>query len=292
MALDRSKRSIPRLNSQVSSPSSTSAAPTSRHRLAEGLQVELVPAPRMRRFLALCVDYGLISLVFYVVIFVAFILAGGVMISGKWVGGLTAGIGVIILLVVVVLAFATFAHGYFIYFENRLGTTPGKRMFGLKVISLTSDRLSLQQVVVRELLRSYIDVPLILPGLISVFVSEKRQRVGDMAAQTMVVHSRSQELQQGSMYVNREDYLLLREHLQPAEIDSQTITSYLKFAYQEFLAHSVETSSVERASWLARLHSYLPKAKELGLTDDTILLFFAEHCTQIQNSHLTKGHSV
>lgn len=72
------------------------------------------------------------------------------------------------------------------------GQTVGKRLLGLRVIDEHGLRLQLPQVVLRNIMR-LIDAPppmLYLVGGIAALVSRKGQRLGDMAANTVVVRER------------------------------------------------------------------------------------------------------
>ncbi len=68
------------------------------------------------------------------------------------------------------------------------GQTPGMRLREIKVVSLTEKEATIGQYLIRWLFR-LIDITLAMGAvaLISVAVSEKRQRLGDMAAGTTVV---------------------------------------------------------------------------------------------------------
>jgi uncharacterized RDD family membrane protein YckC len=81
--------------------------------------------------------------------------------------------------------------GYFTLFEAFWnGQTPGKRLMKLRVIQQSGRALGLFESMSRNLIR-FIDM---LPvfyfiGAICVFVNRRQQRLGDMAAGTLVVHS-------------------------------------------------------------------------------------------------------
>lgn len=93
------------------------------------------------------------------------------------------------------LVLLTFAilWGYFVFFEMMWnGQTPGKRIFGLRVIRAGGYPVDLLASAVRNLIR-YVDF---LPGTYSVgaftmFLSRHWQRLGDHAAGTLVVRDRS-----------------------------------------------------------------------------------------------------
>jgi uncharacterized RDD family membrane protein YckC len=83
--------------------------------------------------------------------------------------------------------------GYGIVLEWRWrGQTVGKRLFKLRVIDAQGLRLQLSQIVIRNLLRLIDSLPLLylVGGTASLF-SRKYQRLGDLAANTVVARERS-----------------------------------------------------------------------------------------------------
>ncbi len=145
------------------------------------------------RFLAVAIDHFIQYLSIFTVAwaFVNFSGVGGLGMSDspsqffdempKWT--------MAILIVVLFLIFA----GYFIVFEWLWnGQTPGKRLLKLRVIREDGRPITLWEAIARNLLRIFDAVPgFILPvysiGLISIFLSSRDQRVGDMFAGTVVV---------------------------------------------------------------------------------------------------------
>ena len=100
-----------------------------------------------------------------------------------------------ILIVVVFLLFS----GYFIFFEWIMnGQTPGKRLLKLRVIREDGRPITLWEAIARNLLRIFDAVPgFVFPvysvGLISIFMSTRDQRVGDLFAGTVVIRERTDE---------------------------------------------------------------------------------------------------
>ena len=145
------------------------------------------------RFLAVAIDHFIQYLSIFTVAwaFVNFSGVGGLGMSDspsqffdempKWT--------MAILIIVLFLIFA----GYFIVFEWLWnGQTPGKRLLKLRVIREDGRPITLWEAIARNLLRIFDAVPgFIVPvysiGLISIFVSSRDQRVGDMFAGTVVV---------------------------------------------------------------------------------------------------------
>ena len=73
------------------------------------------------------------------------------------------------------------------------GQTVGKRLLGLRVIDEQGLRLQLPQVVLRNIMRLVDALPVYLIGGIAALVSRKGQRLGDMAANTVVVRERRRQ---------------------------------------------------------------------------------------------------
>lgn len=80
--------------------------------------------------------------------------------------------------------------GYFFALEATLGQTLGKKIVGIRVVSDRGAELTTGQALVRTLLRIVDGFAFYLVGFIVALVSDKNQRVGDMAASTRVVKAR------------------------------------------------------------------------------------------------------
>jgi uncharacterized RDD family membrane protein YckC len=72
------------------------------------------------------------------------------------------------------------------------GQSIGKKLLGIKVISETGGRPALHQYLIRWLLRPFDFFFFGLVGLLTVVNSKKNQRLGDMAAGTLVIKTRMQ----------------------------------------------------------------------------------------------------
>lgn len=86
--------------------------------------------------------------------------------------------------------------GYFALFESLMsGQSPGKRAMGVKVVTSSGEPLDFASVAVRNLVRAVDDFPGIplLGGLVALS-GPKGQRLGDMAASTIVVKARRDRL--------------------------------------------------------------------------------------------------
>jgi len=138
----------------------------------EGVELELRLAGVGSRFSAGLIDFAIKS---------AFVIAV-VVITALTLGGLAAAIviGVAILLATV---------GYDVLFEVRGGgRTPGKRAHGLRVVMADGGAVGLRSSSVRNVLRLVEGLPLsYVPAIISILVTRDNQRLGDLAAGTVVV---------------------------------------------------------------------------------------------------------
>jgi uncharacterized RDD family membrane protein YckC len=98
----------------------------------------------------------------------------------------------------IIVLFLIFA-AYFIFFEWLWnGQTPGKHLLKLRVIRDDGRPITLWEAIARNLLRIFDAVPgFVLPvysvGLITIFLSGRDQRIGDMFAGTVVVRERTDE---------------------------------------------------------------------------------------------------
>lgn len=151
------------------------------------------------RFLAVAIDHFIQYFTIFIVAY-AFISLSGIGSSGadnppaqmfddmsKWT--------IALMIIVLFLIFA----GYFIVFEWLWsGQTPGKRLLKLRVIREDGRPITLWEAIARNLLRIFDAVPgFVLPvysiGLITIFLSGRDQRIGDMFAGTVVIRERTDE---------------------------------------------------------------------------------------------------
>jgi uncharacterized RDD family membrane protein YckC len=100
---------------------------------------------------------------------------------------------------VMIISFFLIIAGYFVFFETFWnGQTPGKRLMKLRVIREDGRPITFWEAAARNLIR-ILDmmpapgVPFYSVGLISVFMNDRDQRVGDLFAGTVVVRERQDE---------------------------------------------------------------------------------------------------
>jgi uncharacterized RDD family membrane protein YckC len=77
--------------------------------------------------------------------------------------------------------------GYFVYFEGTTGQTIGKKIVNIKVVRQDGKPMTYMEALIRTVLRIVDGIALYLVGLIVILASKEKQRVGDMAAKTLVV---------------------------------------------------------------------------------------------------------
>ena len=139
------------------------------------------------RFLAVAID-TIIQIACAIVLLL--VVALGIWATGSL--GLTARPWV---LAVLVIGGFVIYYGYFAVFETVWnGQTPGKRLIGLRVIHASGRPISAWEAILRNVVRLVDQMPAIYAiGIVSVFVTERSQRLGDLAAGTVVVHERLAE---------------------------------------------------------------------------------------------------
>ena len=137
----------------------------------------------------------LATLVDAVVIFIgvmALMLFQWLISLGAALAGLPEGVQIAVGLIglLINLAIPVLVVAYYVYFEGRKGQTLGKKMSGIKVIREdTGEVPGMQAALIRTLLRVIDGFCGYLVGFLVANSSEKRQRLGDMVAHTLVVRS-------------------------------------------------------------------------------------------------------
>jgi uncharacterized RDD family membrane protein YckC len=92
-----------------------------------------------------------------------------------------------------ILATFLLLWGYFTLFEAFWnGQTPGKRVAGIRVIQRSGRAIGLFESMARNFVRCVDMQPFLLNavGVIAMFLTDRHQRLGDLAAGTLVVHDR------------------------------------------------------------------------------------------------------
>jgi uncharacterized RDD family membrane protein YckC len=145
----------------------------------EGVDVELTLAGIGSRFIAALLD---------------FLIQSAVLLAAALLLGVTGsdrdGVAVAIFTIIFFLVF----FGYDVLFEVRSrGRTPGKRWTGLRVVRTGGQPITFVPSCVRNVMR-LVDMlpapPLYAVGMTSIFFTRQNQRLGDLAAGTMIVRER------------------------------------------------------------------------------------------------------
>ena len=148
----------------------------------EQVSLEFTLASVGSRFLALGLDTLIQAAAIVTVLLLAYALSFVTRLAwtgvGPWVA---AAVG---------LAFFVLYYGYFAAFEVAWsGQTPGKRIVGLRVLGVTGHPVSPFQALLRNVVRIADQMPGIYAiGILFVLVTDRNQRLGDLAAGTVVVH--------------------------------------------------------------------------------------------------------
>ena len=153
----------------------------------ELVAIELPLAGIGSRFIALLVDYLIWGAGMVIVYFLAFLLLPALYhfnrISAQWAEA------------IVIFVFFLFNWGYFTLFEAFWnGRTPGKRVAKIRVIQRSGRSIGLVESMARNLVRYVDQLPFFYAvGVITMFVTRQHQRLGDLAAGTLVVRDREPE---------------------------------------------------------------------------------------------------
>ncbi len=165
----------------------------------ERVPLEFALASIGNRFLAVALDHAIQYLAIFLIYWAIRSLASGDLSLVPENGSM--GLAEAPKWAIAVLVFAMFGifASYFILFEWLWnGQTPGKRLLRLRVIREDGRPLTIWEAVTRNLIRICDAIPgFVVPvysvGLISIFLSDKDQRLGDLFAGTVVIRERTDE---------------------------------------------------------------------------------------------------
>jgi len=153
----------------------------------ELVSIELPLAGIGSRFIALLVDYLIwgagVFLLFLVIVFLLPAVHTFNRISAQWAEA------------IVIFVFFLLNWGYFTLFEAFWnGRTPGKRVARIRVIQRSGRSIGLLESMARNLVRYVDQLPFFYGvGVIAMFATNQHQRLGDLAAGTLVVRDREPE---------------------------------------------------------------------------------------------------
>jgi uncharacterized RDD family membrane protein YckC len=153
----------------------------------EQVELEFAVAGIGSRFVATLIDHLIQFGFFFVFGILAAVLFGAIAnrinLLGKWV------------LAAFIAADFVLIWGYYTLFEALWhGQTPGKHIMKLRVIKDSGRQITLFEAMSRNLMRIIDYLPaLYLAGIITMLCTKRHQRLGDLAAGTIVVHERGDE---------------------------------------------------------------------------------------------------
>ncbi len=148
--------------------------------LAEGVEIHLRVAGPLLRAGAYALDFGIRMVAMIGVVIILGV--SGIALGERVVKGM--------------LLLAGFLMEWFypmLFEAGKRGATPGKRLLGLRVVQVTGSPISFGQSFVRNLLRWVDGMPLFTYGfgLTSCLATQRFQRLGDLAAGTVVIYERA-----------------------------------------------------------------------------------------------------
>jgi uncharacterized RDD family membrane protein YckC len=235
---------------------------------AEGVHFRLPLAGPISRLLAWCVD--LLCVLAAASLFGRF---------ATWVGQVSPDAAAAVNL----LLFFTLLIGYSMILEWKLrGQTLGKRVFGLRVVDSSGLRLTLSQIVVRNLLRVVDMLPAAYAiGGLCCLVTKHWQRLGDLAANTVVIHVQagglwSHEALSESIYnsIRQRPQLVarLRQSLSPEEARLALDTVLRK----DQLDPEARAELFGRWAFVLKKRVRFPPESLLGLSDERLVINVVE----------------
>jgi uncharacterized RDD family membrane protein YckC len=145
----------------------------------EGVDLQVTLAGLGSRAGAAAIDTVILGVIFVIVV-IAIVLVGFGDVSDD-VLVLLLGIGALIIFIIF--------FGYYLLFETlNSGRTPGKSALGIRVIRLDGTPLGFGAVAIRTLLRVVDSLPVLnAAGILTILATPRNQRIGDLAAGTVVV---------------------------------------------------------------------------------------------------------
>ena len=182
----------------------------------EGVELELVLAGLASRFMAEAIDLALLMLMLSATIALALVAGGaaGVLLLSVTLGGW------LLLSVVYNVAFEVLASG----------RTPGKRACSLRVVEEGGEAVGLRASAVRNLVRLLEGLAtLYIPAIVSILATSRNQRLGDLAAGTLVIREPRSERRKDAAPAPP------ASRLRTADWDVSAITSQELAAIRSFL---------------------------------------------------------
>jgi uncharacterized RDD family membrane protein YckC len=147
------------------------------------------------RFIAATIDW-LIQWAVILAVLLAFAFVGALVgLTGQRLFGGDGTLGVVVALSLALLLVFAITWGYFVFFEVIWnGQTPGKRAVGIRVLTTRGEPIAFFHALLRNLVRIVDFLPTMYGiGAIAVLATRRSQRLGDLAAGTIVVKERAAE---------------------------------------------------------------------------------------------------
>lgn len=160
----------------------------------EQIRLEYALAGVGSRFLALAFDTVLQVAAIVVLVGIGLLVRSLTAVTAALGGVASGGFGTWVIAVLVAAGFLVYSAYFAIFEAVWTGQTPGKRLVGLRVIDVSGRPVSVYAAIIRNVLRIVDQVPGIYGiAILSVLVTRRQQRLGDLAAGTVVVHERLEE---------------------------------------------------------------------------------------------------
>jgi uncharacterized RDD family membrane protein YckC len=213
----------------------------------EQIEVSLEVAGIGSRFVAQVVDWFIkwgILLVIVILISIAAGMLGAALSSDKTISYLLAALATAL--------FYAFLLGFDIYFEVRHnGQTPGKKIAGIRVLREGGAPLDFRSACVRNLLGLADFLPsFYLLGAFLVMVSSRGQRLGDMAAGTIVVRERAMQ-PPTALHETIRKFASEEFHFTPDQLSACTAND--RFILRSFFQRAEEMEEQAREQLILRL---------------------------------------
>jgi uncharacterized RDD family membrane protein YckC len=208
------------------------------------------------RFLAIAFDTVLQAAALVSLVFIG--LAAGIFMSVA--GARRPQAGGIWLTAVLLFAWFVIYTGYFAIFESVWnGQTPGKRLVGLRVIDVSGRPITVYAALIRNILRILDSIPGIYAvAIISAIVTKRNQRLGDLAAGTLVIHERTEAIAPPSATVETTAARHGAHRLQPGDI----------VLIEGFLRRRTELDPLVRLESARRIAERMAAKLGIGVVDD------------------------
>jgi uncharacterized RDD family membrane protein YckC len=218
----------------------------------EQIPLELPLANVGSRFLALAFDTLLQTIAAGILV--------GFGLGARWLMSLAAPAWQNWITAALVLGVFTIYTAYFAIFESIWnGQTPGKRLVGLRVIDVSGRPITVYAALIRNILRILDSIPGIYAvAIISAIVTKRNQRLGDLAAGTLVIHERTEAIAPPSATVETTAARHGAHRLQPGDI----------VLIEGFLRRRTELDPLVRLESARRIAERMAAKLGIGVVDD------------------------